>query len=1065
MSKLIVDQHDRHKIEQCLMSTFLVEAGAGSGKTTSLVNRMVNLIRTGTYQMKELAAITFTKKAAEELTTRFQIKLEEAWKKEENDNNRKCLDQALKNFDQCFLGTVHSFCAQLLRERPIEAGLDLSFREIEESDDNELALLAWNTYVEQLQMNDPKYYNQVIQLGVPITDLQTSFLQMKSFPDVDWVFETKQEPELNEIFQLFVQLILEAKHAIPTQPIDGKYDGLQEIILQAYRKITFGNLTRNAQKIEIFELFNKKLTIVQKLWTSKEDAKYYLGKVSDFFESTIQPILLAWYEYVHGVIIPLMKNVMNQYEFIKRQGSYVNFHDLLMKTAKLLKEKSEVRKYFQNKYRCLLIDEFQDTDPIQAEIMFYLTSDNLYEQDWTKCKPRSGSLFIVGDPKQAIYRFRRADINIYNKVKELILLHGGEVLELTMNFRTLDIVTQKLNEVFKRKLPTVESDYQAAFKPLHSYFVDKDSPFSGVHQLVTPENYSKKEAIIQFDSEQIALTIRNMIQQGFHPNEFMVLTRYNEDLDIYFQALLNKDIPAVISGEITLGKMVEFEDLYHLCEFILEPGNPVQLLSILRGCFFGISDQQLFDWKQAGGMFSIYSHIPTKIDKQTKQSMSSIFNRLRSYVEWKSVLSPGALFEKIVDDIGFFPLLHLSGYGNKEAQYVSQILDRIRPLTTFKEAVSQLKNDIFSSIQMGNVEGTDHAVRVMNVHKSKGLEARVVFLANPFKKVDMSKRITYHIKRSDSGMKGYFILTKRNGFSNKLVAQPALWEEFQAIENKYLTEEETRIVYVAATRAEHTLFISTCQKNNKKNPWQELVDIIKPTVMESVVKKKNEEIDYKLNQEIASNVEIKLENEMWVTKLSNDSFNVYSPTNDKHDYYRLTIEREEGGGLAWGTMIHVVFERFVKGKGINVEHQLDVILKEHGIPIDRCEEVLSLVHQFKQSDIWRQLKQSEQILTEVPFMLKIEAEDPLYQIIGVKEKGKQPFIVKGVIDLAYQYNENWIIVDYKTDRPKEKRELSSLAAYYQHQITFYKAAWERITGSKVEYSLLYFVAFDEIYEI
>lgn len=166
-----------------------------------------------------------------------------------------------------------------------------------------------------------------------------------------------------------------------------------------------------------------------------------------------------------------------------------------------------------------------------------------------------------------------------------------------------------------------------------------------------------------------------------------------------------------------------------------------------------------------------------------------------------------------------------------------------------------------------------------------------------------------------------------------------------------------------------------------------------------------------------------------------------------------------------GTMIHVVFERFVKGKGINVEHQLDVILKEHGIPIDRCEEVLSLVHQFKQSDIWRQLKQSEQILTEVPFMLKIEAEDPLYQIIGVKEKGKQPFIVKGVIDLAYQYNENWIIVDYKTDRPKEKRELSSLAAYYQHQITFYKAAWERITGSKVEYSLLYFVAFDEIYEI
>lgn len=126
MIKHIVDQLDREKIENNLYQTFLVEAGAGSGKTTSLVNRMVNIIRTGVYQINEIVAITFTKKAAEELKTRFQMKVEKEWKKENDEAEKQLLEHALNNIDQCFIGTVHSFCAQLLRERPIEAGLDLN---------------------------------------------------------------------------------------------------------------------------------------------------------------------------------------------------------------------------------------------------------------------------------------------------------------------------------------------------------------------------------------------------------------------------------------------------------------------------------------------------------------------------------------------------------------------------------------------------------------------------------------------------------------------------------------------------------------------------------------------------------------------------------------------------------------------------------------------------------------------------------------------------------------------------------------------------------------------------
>src|SRR3954464_582986 len=131
MTKEILDQAARDKIKSQLKTNFLVEAGAGSGKTTSLVDRMVNLIHTGTAKIHEIVAITFTRKAADELKVRFQAKLEEAWKNEQDHDIEIRLGEALQNIERCFLGTVHAFCAKLLRERPIEANLDLTFKELE----------------------------------------------------------------------------------------------------------------------------------------------------------------------------------------------------------------------------------------------------------------------------------------------------------------------------------------------------------------------------------------------------------------------------------------------------------------------------------------------------------------------------------------------------------------------------------------------------------------------------------------------------------------------------------------------------------------------------------------------------------------------------------------------------------------------------------------------------------------------------------------------------------------------------------------------------------------------
>jgi ATP-dependent helicase/nuclease subunit A len=223
-------------------------------------------------------------------------------------------------------------------------------------------------------------------------------------------------------------------------------------------------------------------------------------------------------------------------------------------TADLLKNYPEVREYFQDKYRTLLVDEFQDTDPIQAEIVFYLTGKEIEERDWTKLSPHSGSLFVVGDPRQSIYRFRRADIDIYNLVKELVKKTGGEVLHLTTNFRSLKCISTHLNPVFNQQFPETEDSYQAAYASLNTIREDQLNANSGVWKLVIPEEYSKKEEVVKQDAEAIARVIKAAVSGDMKLNrthqelaagimekpsyrDFMILLRYKDLMDVYARTL------------------------------------------------------------------------------------------------------------------------------------------------------------------------------------------------------------------------------------------------------------------------------------------------------------------------------------------------------------------------------------------------------------------------------------------------------------------------------------------------------------------------------------------------
>jgi ATP-dependent helicase/nuclease subunit A len=214
---VLIDEAARQAIIRELDSCFLVEAGAGSGKTSSLVQRMTALIKEGICQVDTIAAITFTRKAAAELKGRFQFALEKAFAVEADMVKKVRLDQALGKFERCFIGTVHSFCAVMLRERPVEAGLDPSFEEIEDLDDNLLRRKAWDDYLLGIQLNKPEQLESLSRIGCTPEALYNFFETLLTYPDVKIVREEVPLPDFSQVQNELDSFLSWAQGIIPSQ--------------------------------------------------------------------------------------------------------------------------------------------------------------------------------------------------------------------------------------------------------------------------------------------------------------------------------------------------------------------------------------------------------------------------------------------------------------------------------------------------------------------------------------------------------------------------------------------------------------------------------------------------------------------------------------------------------------------------------------------------------------------------------------------------------------------------------------------------------------------------------
>ena len=1123
------DQDQRRLVLTELNRCVLVEAAAGTGKTTCIVGRMVELLRRGECaDIRTLVAVTFTRKAAAELRGRFQVALEKAVRGAEGDEEER-LCRALDNIEQCFIGTIHSFCGRLLRERPVEADIDIAFEEIDEDIDAIIRRDAWREYCAALLSGgNEETTSKLDRLGLQVSDLEGAFNNYITYPDVDQ-WPVPPALDISTEVEAAARAVEDyASHMRGLAPDLPRFCGNDRLIPR-YKRIPravshYDDLRDPPQLMELLkEQFDFSSGEVQKEWAkdgrfSAADAKEEGRRWNDFRDAVVTPTLRSWREARYGLVLEVLAEARKLYDARRAELGCLNFQDLLMKSAALLRSNPHVRRYFSGRFTHILVDEFQDTDPVQAEVMLLLTATDAEETDWRRCRPRPGSLFVVGDPKQSIYRFRRADIETYNEVKRIILStetgEPGLFVRMSANFRAAEPMLNWVNDIFKPdpegpangetaimlRFPREATERSPAYVNLQAGRREgNEGMLAGVYRLWLPEDAGNSEDATGYETDLIArfirwaldckLTVsrsREQLDDGMSPevdpSDFMIVTRMTKHLSAYSLKLQEYGIPHQVTGGTVLNEVEELQLLLTCLRAVARPDDPIALVAALRSELFGISDAALFRYKAAGGRFNYDFGVPPSLSADDRESFHDGFSRLSSYRIWLSRLPAVSAIENIIADLGLLVLASSHPGGDVQAGSIGKAMELLRGLRREAWTVEQLV-DFLDSILDPDATGSQKydgisacprqapVVRIMNLHKVKGLEAPVVFLANAYG--ESSHPVDLFIDRSGAKVLGYMAVygvPRGRARRGELLAHPHGWDSFSATEAAFNVAEDLRLRYVAATRAGSALIVTERpQGKNRTNAWRHFAGFIPsdqiledpgeqtaPAPETSVIscgeaETADRQINRRLKEARTPTCEVWAAKEYALSKLEREPIEM------------ATLEQREGEpagqeitavmdpsaegehGLEWGQAIHGLLELAMRHPDADLISRARTVLSENELDATLALNAADTVASVTGSEIWKRALASKRRMTEVPFELMLEDVAP-------------PTIIRGAIDLIFSEDGGWVLVDYKTDAINDRRDVDELSRRYAPQLRLYKQAWERCTGDKVIEAGFYFVS-------
>ena len=819
------DDAARERIRNSLGESLIVEASAGTGKTSELIRRIVRVLATGT-PVHQIVAVTFTHKAAGELKIRLREELDKARAACADPRERDHLEDALERLEEAAIGTIHGFCAQILRERPVEARIDPDFEELTEPEADRLRGRAFDLWFQR-------------KLDAGSEALRRALARL-AWRDV-WRSGLSDTPPAESLKYTGKQLVDWRDHTAPwrREPFDrnGRIDALlaecralAAVVSQSTR--SSDNLVRSMHPLmDLAGGPSDYDTMEARLLKLEGDLKRDFKKGSGNFAPGIsrQQVLdardallrdLAAFRRDAGADFAAalrdeMQDFVAAYTERKQRAGKLDFLDLLLLVRNLVRDNAEVRHYLQERFTRVFVDEFQDTDPLQAEILILLSADDPAQNDWLKVTPIPGKLFVVGDPKQSIYKFRRADVVLYENVCAALAARGVARIHLTKSFRAVPPIQQLVNAAFAPEMTGDRDGGQASYAPLEEYTPAYDAQ-PAIVVLPAPKPYgtmriSKEKinaclpdaiaAYIEWLRNESGWQVRDLRDGARVPLQakhicvlFRRMTNYGTDLSRdYTRALEARGIPHLLVGSKSFYHREEVETVRVALAAIEWPDDELSVFGTLRGSLFAIPDNLLLRFRLEVGQASGLSRTAFSPIVEALAILADLHRRRNARPVADTI---NALLEATRAHAGFT----LRRAGSQALANVYRICDLARTFEltgglSFRGFVEELaaQAEKAESTEAPVLEEASDGVRLMTVHGAKGLEFPVVILA------DMTANLA--AREAERFVDGNLCATRLLG--------AAPWELLEHEEHEHTREiaEGVRVAYVAATRARDLLVV------------------------------------------------------------------------------------------------------------------------------------------------------------------------------------------------------------------------------------------------------------------
>jgi ATP-dependent helicase/nuclease subunit A len=769
---VVDDQRVRERIRNDLDTTLIIEAAAGTGKTTALVNRIVSVIASGKATLDQVVAVTFTEKAAGELKLRLRAEIERArWDTSFEAASRTRLTRGLEKLEEARVGTIHSFCADLLRERPVEARVDPMFEVAAEDTARNLFDAAFERWFQATLAEPGEGVRRVLRRRAladrdgPRGVLRAAAEALKEWRDFDCPWHNEEfdrERTIDRLVEEIIALGQLARRADPEDWLGKALDTIARPVREAIRLEEMHGRDYDALEDSLQRILVGK----QNHWGWKgKGERFGTYARSDIFERrrALREALIEFRERAGANLAPLLRAeiwpVITYYSELKRRAGRLDFLDLVFTARDLVRANHEVRAELQQRFTYIFVDEFQDTDPLQAEILLLLAADDPAETDWLKVRPRPGKLFLVGDPKQSIYRFRRADVALYQSIKARLLARGAELEHLTVSFRATPGIQQIVNAAFAPLM--TESETQPAYTALQPR--RRDFPGQpAVTILPVPNPYNQYDRITDAQIDQslpdaAAAFIAWLISESgwtvserdtpgqrvtVRPRHICILFRrlnsYRRDVTRpYVRALEARHVPHVLVRGGSFNQREEVEAIRNALAAIERPEDELCVYATLRGPLFGFADGVLLQFRETIGSLHPFRKIEQRLPDELSEVSRAleVIRRLHRGRNRRPIAETIALLLKETRAPAAFAIWPT---GEQALANVMRLMDMARRYEAGSGA-SSLRGFVYDlearaeDEQAGDApvaeEGTE-GVRIMTVHSAKGLEFPVVLLAD-----------------------------------------------------------------------------------------------------------------------------------------------------------------------------------------------------------------------------------------------------------------------------------------------------------------------------------------------